>query len=89
MVSFTKITRRFRVHDYIIETWMEEGLIPQCVWRNGRRYWSSDDINALIAGCPVTFPQQAASSIRKFSRRPAVLDYLSGVVALVVTLVTR
>ena len=88
-VSFTYITRRFRVHDYVIETWMEEGLIPQCVWRNGRRYWNSDDINALIAGCPVTFPQQAASSIRKFSRRPAVLDYLSGVVALVVTLVTR
>ena len=66
MVSFTYITRRFRVHDYVIETWMEEGLIPQCVWRNGRRYWNSDDINALIAGCPVTFPQQAASSIRKF-----------------------
>ena len=38
MVSFTYITRRFRVHDYVIETWMEEGLIPQCVWRNGRRY---------------------------------------------------
>ena len=54
MVSFTYITRRFRVHDYVIETWMEEGLIPQCVWRNGRRYWSSDEINALIAGCPVT-----------------------------------
>lgn len=89
MVSFTKLTRRFRVRDYVIETWMEEGLIPKCVWHNRRRYWSSDDINALIAGCPVNFPQQAASSIRKFSRRPAVLDYVSGVVALVLTLVTR
>ena len=89
MVSFTKITRRFRVHDYVIETWMEEGLIPQCVWRNGRRFWSSNEINALIAGCPVTFSMEAASSIKRFSRRPTVLNYVSSVVALVVTLVTR
>ena len=88
MVSFTELTRRFRVRDYVIATWMEEGLIPQCVWRNRRRYWSSDDINALIAGCPVTFPQEAASSIKKFSRRPAALDLLSSMVAFIGTLVT-
>ena len=89
MVSITDITRRFRVLDSAIETWMSEGLIPQCVWRNGHRYWSSDEINALIAGCPVTFPQEAASSIKKFSRRNAALNLLSTVVAFVGTLVTR
>ena len=89
MVSITDITRRFRVCDFVIETWMFEGLIPQCVWRNGHRYWSSDEINALIAGCPVTFSQEAGSSIKKFSRRNAALNLLSTVVAFVGTLVTR
>jgi len=89
MVSSKDITRRFRIHNYILETWMEEGLIPQCVWHNRRRYWSSDDFNALIAGCPVTFSQEAASSIKSFSRRPVVLDYVSAAVALVVTLASR
>ena len=89
MVSFTDITRRFRVRDFVIDTWMEEGLIPQCVWCNGHRFWSSNDINALIAGCPVTFSHQAASSIKKFSRRPAALNFVSGFLALVATLVTR
>ena len=89
MVSITDITRRFRVRDFVIETWMFEGLIPQCVWRNGHRFWSSDDINALIAGCPVTFHQEAASSIKKFSRRPAALNLLSSMVAFIGTLVTR
>lgn len=89
MVSITDITRRFRVRDFVIETWMLEGLIPQCVWRNGHRYWSSNDINALIAGCPVTLPQEAASSIKKFTRRPAGLGIVSNAVALLITLVTR
>jgi len=89
MVSITDITRRFRVCDFVIETWMFEGLIPQCVWRNGHRYWCSDEINALIAGCPVTFHQEAASSIKKFSRRPVLLNILSTMVAFVGTLVTR
>jgi hypothetical protein len=89
MLSITDITRRFRVHDFVIETWMLEGLIPQCVWRNGYRYWSSDDINALIAGCPVTLPVQASSSIKKFQRRPAALNIVSSVIALFATLVTR
>ena len=89
MISITGITRRFRVRDYVIETWMLDGLIPQCIWRNGRRYWSSDEINALIAGCPVTFPQEAASSIKKFSRRHTALNAVSSVIALVITLVGR
>jgi hypothetical protein len=89
MVSSKDMTRRFRVHDFVIETWMFEGLIPQCVWRNGRRYWSSDEINALIAGCPVTLPVQASSSIKKFQRRPAALNVVSSVIALFATLVTR
>lgn len=89
MVSITDITRRFRVRDFVIETWMFEGLIPQCEWRNGHRYWSSDDINALIAGCPITFPLEAASSIKKFTRRPAALNAVSSVIALIATLVIR
>lgn len=89
MVSITDITRRFRVRDFVIETWMLEGVIPQCTWHNGRRYWSSDDINALIAGCPVTFPQQAASSIQRFTRRSTALNLVSGFVAFVLTLTTR
>lgn len=88
MVSITDVTRRFRIHDYVVETWMEEGILPGCVWRNGRRYWSSDDINALIAGCPIAFPK-AKSSIKKFSRRPGVANFLSGAVAFLATLVTR
>jgi hypothetical protein len=89
MVSAKDFTRRFRVHDYVVETWMIEGLIAQCVWRNGRRYWNSNDLNALIAGCPITLPHVAASSIRKFSRRPAALNLVSSVIALATTLVTR
>jgi len=89
MVSITGITRRFRVHDFVIDTWMMEGLIPECVWRNGRRYWSSDDINALIAGCPIAAPIEAASSIRKFARRPIAVNVISSIVALVITLVSR
>jgi hypothetical protein len=88
-VSITAITRRFRVRDFVIETWMLEGLIPQCVWRNGRRYWNSDEINALIAGCPFSVPVEAASSIKKFSRRPTAQSVVSSVVALIITLVSR
>lgn len=89
MVSITDITRRFRVRDFVIETWMLEGLIPQCVWRDGHRYWSSNDINALIAGCPITLRVQASSSIKKFQRRPAALNVVSSVIALFATLMTR
>jgi len=89
MVSITHLTRYFRVRDFVLETWMLEGTLPQCVWRNGRRYWSSDDINALIAGCPVSLPVQASSSIKKFQRRPAALDLVSSAVALIITLATR
>jgi hypothetical protein len=89
MVSSKDMTRRFRVRIHAIERWMEEGLIPQCVWRNGYRYWSSDDINALITGCPVALPVQAASSIEKFTRRPAALDFISNAVALIITVATR
>ena len=89
MVSITDITRRFRVHDFVIDTWMMEGLIPECVWRNGRRYWSSDDINALIAGCPIAAPMEAASSIKRFTRRSAALNLVSNLVAFFVTISSR
>jgi len=89
MVSSRDMTCRFRVRIHTIETWMDEGLIPQCVWRNGHRYWSSDEINALIAGCTVTLPVQASSSIKKFQRRPAALNVVSSVIALFATLVSR
>ena len=89
MVSITDITRRFRVRDFVIETWMLDGLIPQCVWRNGHRYWSSDEINALIAGCPIAAPMEAASSIKKFLRRPIAVNVFSNIAALVITLVGR
>jgi hypothetical protein len=89
MVSITHLTRHFRVRDFVLETWMLEGTLPQCVWRNGRRYWSSDDINALIAGCPLTLPVQASSSIKKFQRRPTALDLISSAVALIITVATR
>jgi len=46
MLSITDTTRAFRVRDTVLETWMMEGTIPECVWRNGRRYWSSDKFNA-------------------------------------------
>ena len=82
------LTTRFRVRDYVIETWMQEGLIPQCVWFNGRRYWNSDDINTLITGCTVVVPAKAASSIQRFSRYPFVLVFASSTVALLVTLIT-
>jgi len=89
MLSITDITRRFRVHDYVIDTWMQEGLIPQCVWSKGHRYWSSNEINALIAGCSIELPAEASSSIKRFSRRTAVLNVFSGVIAFVATHLTR
>ena len=88
MISMREVTRRFRVHDYVVQTWMEEGLFPECTWFNRRRYWNSDDINDLIAGCPVAFNTEAASSIQRFSRRPVVLDMVSRTIALVATIAT-
>lgn len=52
----TDMTTRFRVHNYIIDTWMEEGTIPTCAWHNGRRFWNSDDINQLIKGDMIRLP---------------------------------
>ena len=51
MVSITEITRRFRVNTDEIEKWMREGILPKCTWFNGNRYWSSNELNDLIAGC--------------------------------------
>ena len=89
MVSMRDMTTRFRVRDYVIETWMEEGVFPECTWFNRRRYWNSDDINALIAGCPVNFAPEVASSIKRFSRRPVALYLVSSTVALLATIITR
>ena len=89
MVSMRDATRRFRVHDYVIETWMEEGVFPECTWFNRRRYWNSDDINALIAGCPVNLVPEAASSIKRFSRRPVALYLVASAIVLLATVITR
>ena len=89
MISTADIARRFRVRDSIIKSWIREGVIPQGIWSNGRRYWSSNDINALIAGCPVTLPHEAKSTIKEFTCRPYALSYASNNIAIVVTLVTR
>ena len=83
------MTTRFRVYDERIRSWMDEGLIPACVWHNGYRYWKSDDINALIAGCPVNFAPAAASSIQKFSRRHFSLDLLPNAIAFAAAMITR
>ena len=89
MISMREVTRRFRVHDYVVQTWIEEGLFPECTWFNRRRYWNSDDINTLIAGCPVNFAPVAASSIQRFYRHPYVLNLISGTIAFVATMITR
>lgn len=89
MVSSRDMTRRFRVRIHAIETWIEEGLIPECVWRNGYRYWSSDEINKLITGCPVILPVKEESSISKFTRRTVALEFISSAIALIITLTTR
>jgi hypothetical protein len=65
VVSIADIMRRFRIHDYVVDTWMLEVVIPRCVLRNGHRYWSGNELNALIGGCLVTFSQEAASSTKK------------------------
>jgi|LauGreDrversion4_2_1035121.scaffolds.fasta_scaffold13197_3 hypothetical protein len=56
MVSVTAMNTYFRVHNYIIKTWFEEGITTTCVWRNGRRFWSGDDINKLIEGGMIRLP---------------------------------
>jgi hypothetical protein len=89
MVSITDMTRRFRVLDFVIDTWILEGLIPEPISLKGNRYWKSDEINSLIAGCPVTFPLEAASSIRKFSRQKSVTRILQDLIGYVANLVTR
>jgi len=77
----TEITRRFRVRDFVIDTWMLEGIIPECAWRNGRRYWSSNDINSLIAGCTIKLQSDPGNSIRPFARRISILEKLLKVIS--------
>lgn len=88
-ISMKAMACRFRVRDNVIEAWMFEGLIPQCTWRKGRRYWNSDEINALIAGCPVTFPVNATSSIKRFSRRSIAMNLLASMITFVAPLLGR
>ena len=53
LVSLTELTRRFRVLDTDLETWRKEGILPEPLWINGRRYWQSDQLNKLIRGCAI------------------------------------
>jgi hypothetical protein len=53
LVSLTELTRRFRVLDTDLDTWRKEGILPEPLWINGRRYWKSDQLNQLIRGCVI------------------------------------
>lgn len=88
MISTADITRRFRVRDSVIKSWIREGVIPRGIWSNGRRYWSSNDINALIAGCPVTLSHEAKSTIKEFTCRPYALNYPLSKIAVAVTILS-
>lgn len=70
-VSITEVTRYFRVLNTDLETWCEEGVLPPPVWMNGRRYWSSNDLNDLIDGCAA---KQRPKALAKIWRED-FLDY--------------
>ena len=53
LVSLTELTRRFRVLDTDLDTWCKEGILPEPLWINSRRYWQSDQLNQLIRGCAI------------------------------------
>ena len=53
LISLTELTRRFRVLDTDLDTWCKEGILPEPLWINGRRYWQSDQLNKLIRGCAI------------------------------------
>jgi hypothetical protein len=57
-IAITDITRRFRVRDAHLDTWVREGVLPEPFWIKGRRYWDSNQINNLIAGFPVQHKKQ-------------------------------
>ena len=63
------MTKRFRVLDTHLETWVKEGVIPAPIWMNGRKHWDSNQINELITGCLVNPNPVLASNKRvHFSR---------------------
>jgi hypothetical protein len=81
MLSITQITRAFRIYDYELEAWIKEGRFPAYEWRNGRRYWDSNKVNAFALGCNV---HKASNSRKKtVSTKTEVLPYACAVVALI------
>jgi hypothetical protein len=56
-LSVTDLTRRFRILDNHLDAWVDEGILPAPIWINGRRRWSSNQINHLIKGCELTLPK--------------------------------
>lgn len=68
-IPIGQMTKRFRVVDTHLESWVEEGVLPAPVWMNGRRQWESNQINQLIAGCLVNLNPELTSNKRvRFSR---------------------
>lgn len=63
-IYITEITRGYKIFERDIDTWVSEGWFPPYVWRNGRRYWSSDVLNEFTAGSPVSFPDQSSIESR-------------------------
>ena len=75
------MTKRFRVLDTHLETWVKEGVLPAPVWMNGRRHWESNQINQLIAGCLVNPNPVLASNKRvRFSRAVGSATLLTALV---------
>ncbi len=53
LVSLTELTRYLRVRDIVLDSWCKEGILPEPLWVKGRRYWQSDELNALFLGCVI------------------------------------
>ena len=81
MLSITQITRAFRIYDYELEAWIKEGRFPAYEWRNGRRYWDSNKVNAFALAC--TIRQQSTSNKKAESTTTEVLPYACAVAALI------
>jgi hypothetical protein len=82
------MTKRFRVLDTHLETWVKEGVLPAPVWMNGRRHWESNQINQLIAGCLVNSNPVLGSNKRvRFSRAVGSATLLTALVIGLSTLV--
>ena len=82
MVSMTKVTRAYRIHDYQIDAWIQEGWFPAYQWCNGRRYWDSNTFNNFVMGSTIT-PKTALRNSTS-SAKIDLLPYLLSGIALIV-----